>query len=85
MLEINEPAGEHKIIMTAKEFTEEYVKWNRFLVPEDIMNIPCQCEYCNSEVDRTYVNCPNCGAPLKKNWNPAKQWFYNGIPVELIP
>ena len=25
-----------------------------------------RCEYCNSELEDKYVNCPNCGAPLKR-------------------
>ncbi len=47
----------------------------------------CQCEYCNSEVDSTYINCPNCGAPLNRTRQPQMpdlQWNYMGVPVEIV-
>ena len=25
-----------------------------------------KCEYCESELEDKYINCPNCGAPLKR-------------------
>ena len=26
-----------------------------------------RCEYCDSELENKYINCPNCGAPLRRN------------------
>lgn len=25
-----------------------------------------KCQYCESELEDKYINCPNCGAPLKR-------------------
>ena len=75
-----------KTVMTRSEIQYELSRIPvRFIEPLQIGL--CQCEYCNSEVDSTYINCPNCGAPLNRTRQPQMpdlQWNYMGVPVEVV-
>lgn len=82
MLEINNLNGDHKIFMTRAEWLEEASKTYMPLL--DWPTKSCKCEYCNSEVDATYINCPNCGAPIQRIKNVEWHYEYKGIPVEFI-
>ena len=84
MLEINNLNGDHKILMTRAEWLEEASKTYMPLIywPAKLH----KCEYCNSEFDATYINCPNCGAPIRSKFDIKAEWHYeyHGIPVEFI-
>lgn len=82
MLEINDINGDQKILMTRAEWLEEASK--AYMPLLDWQTKSCKCEYCNSEVDISYINCPNCGAPLKRIKIVDWHYEYNGIPVEFI-
>lgn len=84
MLEINNLAGDRKFIMTRSELAETLQYNNLPFNDLDYWTKSCKCEYCNSEVDTTYINCPNCGAPLNHSRMVDRQFFYMGCPVEII-
>lgn len=55
------------------------------LSTEPQVTMLCECEYCNSVVDTTYINCPNCGAPIKRVIEPFRVCYeWNGFPVEVV-
>ena len=82
MLEINDINGDHKILMTRSEWIAESSKSYMPLIFDEAKS--CRCDYCGSMVDTTYINCPNCGAPVKRHGTVGWQYEYNGIPVEII-
>ena len=80
-------ADNRVIAMTRRELLKELSTVPLTLEPlnDGLWVNSCECEYCNSVVDTTYINCPNCGAPLKKNYAvPMRRFMWRGFPVEIV-
>lgn len=79
-------ADNRVIAMTRSELLDELSSIPiQILSPDPKMTSLCQCEYCNSVVDTTYINCPNCGAPIKRVIEPLRlRYELNGFPVEVV-
>ncbi|MGB3205181.1 MAG: hypothetical protein WBB28_09350 [Crinalium sp.] len=46
------------------------------------------CRDCGRQVSPRASSCPHCGAPIKKQWRPMKQFMFGlwitGLPLGLI-
>ncbi len=70
--ELPKDAEEGQLVVTAdskKVFCYLNGKWIHIAessTPPTIHSPYVKCEYCDSWVDTTHINCPNCGAPIKR-------------------
>ena len=58
-------------------------KFNKYSM-RPVVSTTSECEYCGTRVASETLNCPNCGAPIRKRERVETIDYLDGLPVYVV-